>query len=168
MMQTALDTRTAHRTDAGDRTMSQPHPFDMDAFGLVRRFVEEVLARSPSGTPGRNIVDWATVEAAIAGSESYEHAIGRAVVIADRMCRGVFGDTGTESTPTPFITEPEIPPFFAFSVTDVAPDFGDESRYRTRVARRVARLLATLRTDKSPRVPAVSPEGQWSTPLPQL
>ena len=34
-------------------------------------------------------------------------------------------------------------PFFAFSVADVTPDFGDDSRYRRRAVRKLARILAS-------------------------
>ena len=73
----------------------------------------------------------------MADSSTLEQAIGRAVVVADQMSRGVLDDTQPGDSPS---LKPEDP-FFAFSVADVIPDFGDQSRYRTRVARRVTRIF---------------------------
>ena len=45
---------------------------------------------------------------------------------------------------------PPVPtedPFVAFSVAEAVPDFGDQSRYRSRVTRKVARNFGTGRTD---------------------
>ncbi len=87
-------------------------------------------------------IDWATVEASTSDCQTLEEAIGRAVVVAHQMSRGVFDDIqGAGSWPSYDANDP----FFAFSVADVAPDFGDESRYRKRVARKVAGILGTRR-----------------------
>ena len=123
-------------------------PFNIGSFDLVRKFVEHVVAKNASASLGdgrscRNAIDWEAVEASVADSSSFEQAIGRAVVIADQMCRGVFDDTHPGDASSSLKTEE---PFFAFSMVDVVPDFGDESRYRTRVARRVARIFGIRRT----------------------
>ena len=97
------------------------------------------------GTSGsaRQVVDWRAVDASVADSRSLEQAIGRAVVIADQMSRGVFDETHPGQPPSSLKA---AEPFFAFSMADVVPDFGDGTRYRTRVARKMARLLGTRRT----------------------
>ena len=124
-------------------------PFDVGSFDLVRKFVEQVVAKNTSGAMlgnGRsfgNAIDWEAVEASVADSRSFEQAIGRAVVLADQMCRGVFDDAHAGRSSSSLKTED---PFFAFSLVDVVPDFGDESRYRTRLARRVARIFGIRRT----------------------
>ena len=121
---------------------------EMDSFaigsvGLVREFVEHMVATGASAELGKRSIDWEAVEASVADARSYEHAIGRAVVIADQMCRGVFHDSGNVDAPSPPI---EQDPFFAFSMAHVVPDFGRRSRYRTRMAKNVARLFGSRRT----------------------
>jgi hypothetical protein len=122
--------------------------FDIGSFDLVCQFVEHVVAKNAAGLLGngrslRSAIDWEALEASVVDSNSVEHAIGRAVVIADQMCRGVFDDTHLDgSASSPNVEDP----FFAFSVANVTPDFGDESRYRRRVARKVTRLFRTRRT----------------------
>jgi hypothetical protein len=126
---------------------------DIGAFELVRRFVEHVAAKNVPGEAGdgrlgRVAVDWETVAASVADSRSLEHAIGRAVVVADQMARGVFDDSPVGDAPSlPDLDEP----FFAFTMADVVPDFGDDS-YRTRVARMVARIIRIRRTVVTPTV----------------
>jgi hypothetical protein len=113
-------------------------------FGLVRTFVEHLAAKNASEglesyRSSLRTIDWETVESSVADSRSFEQAIGRAVVIADQMSRGVFGDTHlAEAPPT------AENPFFSFSVADVVPDFG-ESRYRTRAARKLGRIFGGRR-----------------------
>ena len=169
MVNSALDMRTILSTDAsgpencpptitadssfpagvalpGD-TASASTPFDIRSFDLVRKFVEHVIAKNASAVHGnggssRNAVDWEAVEASVADSRSFEQAIGRAIVIADQMCRGGFDDAQLGETPSPLKVND---PFFAFSMADVVPDFGDERRYRTRVARKVGRIFGTRR-----------------------
>lgn len=128
------------------------------ALVLVREFVDRVLARSAHGMIGdahtpRHPVDWALIEASVSDCRSLEQAIGRALVIADQMCRGVFEYTHHRvAEPTPTIRDESTfatrddDPFFAFSMADAVPDFGDESRYRTKVARKVARVFGVQRT----------------------
>jgi hypothetical protein len=114
---------------------------------LVRKFIEHIAAQSRSAVPGSagalTRIDWDALEAAVGESSSLEQAVGRAIALADRICRGVSHE------PELFVTVPPDDavdqPFFAFSVADVVPDFGDGSRYRTRVARRVARIFANRR-----------------------
>ena len=114
---------------------------------LVRKFIEHIAARSQSSLPGSagagSRIDWDALEAAVAESSSPEQAIGRAIALADRICRGVSdgAELFVPVSPDDAIDQP----FFAFSVADVVPDFGDGSRYRTRVARRVARIFANRR-----------------------
>ena len=68
----------------------------------------------------------------VADSRTLEQAIGRAVVIADEMSRGVFDGAGlVDSAFSPNAENP----FFAFSMADVVPDFGGERRYRSRMSR---------------------------------
>ena len=171
MVKSALHTRTISSTDAGapqncssSTTTTDPpfqseethagesptaiDPFNIGSFDLVRKFVEHVVAKNTSGAVlgnGRsfgNAIDWEAVEASVADSRSFEQAIGRAVVLADQMCRGVFDDTHAGEASSSLKTED---PFFAFSLADVVPDFGDESRYRTRLVRRVGRIFGIRR-----------------------
>jgi hypothetical protein len=62
------------------------------------------------------------------------------------MSRGAFDYTQPRDSPASLKTED---PFFAFSMADVIPDFGDESRYRTRVARKMTRMFGTRSTPVS-------------------
>jgi hypothetical protein len=118
-------------------------PFNFESFELVRNFIEHMVAANRSALLGnrrsfRNDIDWPALESFVADCRSCEQAIGRAVVIADQMCRGVFDGSDSGDVSSSLKSED---PFFAFSMADVDPDFGDESRYRTRMAKRVARLL---------------------------
>lgn len=128
-----------------DTPRSATTPFDLSSFELVRTFVETVLFKSPSGDdlPHRHAIDWKAVEVAVSGSSTIEQAVGRAVVIADQMSRGLVVGAPLEGAPAGLSGDD---PFFAFSMSDVDADFGDESRYRSRVARRVARIVRPRRT----------------------
>jgi len=122
---------------------------DIGSFDLVRKFVEQVLKTNESTNPigdcpGRSVVDWETVVAAVADCDSLEQAIGRAVVIADQMSRGLSDGAQLQADSSRHNDEQH---FFAFSLADVDPDFGDESRYRTKVAKRVAQLLGLNRIE---------------------
>ena len=104
------------------------------------------------------------VEASVADSLSFEQAIGRAVVIADQMSRGVLDEAQLGNAPSSLGDAPlalgdaplalgDAPsssdagdPFFAFSMADVVPDFGGEHRYWTRVRTKMARIIGTRRT----------------------
>jgi len=125
--------------------------FDFESFELVRSFVEHVVATNAlagvgfGGSTGHTI-DWSALEASVADCNTVEQAIGRAVVIADQMSRGAFDYTQLPDSPASLKTED---PFFAFSMADVIPDFGDESRYRTRVARKMTRMFGTRSTPVS-------------------
>lgn len=126
-------------------------PYDIRSLELVRRFVERMetgresagaFPRSPTGS-----VDWTVINASIAGSATLEEAIGRAVVMADRMCRGVVaaegapdGDRSQTDGRMALASEDQ---FFSFSLTDAVPDFGDRSRYRTRMARRLTGVFGS-------------------------
>lgn len=148
--------------------------FDVRSLELVREFVEHLFdahaTRQSDDTLARHVVDWEMVEACISDCHSIEHAIGRAVLAADQMARGVF-DGGRlralrpaqgqaqEAAPALDVRGPQHPPhapsedaFFAFSVADAVADFGDESRYRTKVAKKVARVLRAQRTSVAPAV----------------
>jgi hypothetical protein len=117
------------------------------SFDVVRKFLEHLVVENAVGADGRvgsaqYEIDWAAVEASVSDCQTLEQAIGRAVVVADQMSRGVLdGIQCTDLWPAYDADDP----FFAFSVADVAPDFGDESRYRKRVVRKVAGILATRR-----------------------
>ena len=96
-------------------------------------------SRAPANSAGTpRPIDWRALEAAAAGSSSLEQAIGRVIARADQMCREVFdAPDSTVRTSTTMVVEP----FFAFSVADVMPDFGDDSRYRTKVTRWISGVL---------------------------
>lgn len=122
--------------------------FDIGSFELVRRFVEHMVSENASARLGnaqtaRLTIDWADMEASVADSSTLEEAIGRAVVIADKMSRGIRNCALLEDSPSSLKIDE---PFFAFSMADVVPDFGDGSRYRTRVARRATSIFGIRRT----------------------
>ena len=121
--------------------------FDIGSFELVRKFVEQVVAKNASTVLGsepssRHTIDWEELEASVADCCTLEQSVGRAVVLADQMCRGLFDQPERDDGPPPLGA---TDPFFAFSVVDVVPDFGDQSRYRSRVARRAAKILGLRR-----------------------
>jgi hypothetical protein len=135
------------RASVSNSLAEPPGSFDISSFELVHEFVEQVVApdaaASLEGSHARtNVIDWDVVKASVAHSGSFEQAIGRAVVIADQMSRGVFEHD-------PLVLLNSLPddgdPFFAFSVDDAIPDFGDESRYRSRMARRMGGVLKRTR-----------------------
>ena len=102
----------------------------------------EANASEVSQNASTTALDWELIRESVAGAPSVEHAIGRAVVIADRISRGAVDEATTATTALP---EPGEDPFFAFSVADAVPDFGDNSRYREWVIRRVGRLSRLAR-----------------------
>jgi len=169
--ESALQTRTKHLRNGDER---QQHPlvaagdvslppreevsgasptsaatFRVGSFDLVRRFAERILEQNAAPSPGnseRSVVgiDWSAVEAAVADARTLEQAIGRAVVIADQMSRGLSDDCQLRVLPTwPGVEDP----FFAFSMDDVVPDFGDGSRYRSKVRKRVAKIFGNRRAE---------------------
>jgi hypothetical protein len=102
-------------------------------------------ARQPEGDrDSPPAIEWELVTEAIGGAHSVEQAIGRVVVIVDQINRGarlnrdVLDDQG-QCLASPPVRDDD--PFFAFSVIDSLPDFGDQSRYRTRLAKKVGRML---------------------------
>jgi hypothetical protein len=126
-----------------DASATRTAYFDISAFSLVRTFVEQVIATGGSASSAdansrTAIIDWDVVGNSVACSASFEQAIGRAVLIADQMSRGVFQDESPEVSPS---SRQDAEPFFSFSVGNAIPDFGDESRYRTRVARKMGGVL---------------------------
>ena len=176
MVNSALDTRTIPPTDRSapgncpptippdssfqplvtlpGKCASANAPYDIGSFDLVRNFVELVIAKNASTLLGsgrslRSGVDWKAVEAAVADSPSFEQAIGRAIVITDQMCRGVFDSAQLDDAPSSQDDAPSSlktdDPFFAFSMADVDADFGDECRYRTLVAKRLGRIFGSRR-----------------------
>ena len=132
-----------YETTGAGHAVPAPDPFDFDAFGLVREFVEKVVVPGAAASLGEehahaHVIDWDVVRASVANSSSFEQAIGRAVVVADQMSRGIFA---YDPEGVPFASPDDAEPFFAFSVGNAIPDFGDESRYRTKVARRMGGIL---------------------------
>jgi hypothetical protein len=129
------------------RSGSPTSTFDIGSLDLVREFVEHVVTKNAlAGSmdhSSRHAIDWDALEASIANSSTLEQAIGRAIVIADQMGRGVFHDAPLAEVPTSLAKDD---PFFSFSMADVVPDFGDESRYRSRMVRKVARVFGSRRT----------------------
>ena len=118
-----------------------------ESFDLVQKFLKHLMVKNPEravggGGSARYKIDWATVEACTTDCQTLEQAIGRAIVVADQMSRGVFAGLQYANRWPPYDAND---PFFAFSVADVAADFGDESRYRKRVAKKVAGILGTRR-----------------------
>jgi hypothetical protein len=126
-------------------TPQRATPFDVSSFELVRTFAETVLCRDRSDDDVLRYhpIDWKAVEAAVSDCATIEQAVGRAVVVADQMSRGLVEGIPIEGASADPKRED---PFFAFSMADVDADFGDESRYRSRVARRVARFVRPRRT----------------------
>jgi hypothetical protein len=129
--------------------------FDVGSFAIVRQFVEHIMDKnattlSDDGERSLLALDWEAVEASISDSRSIEHAIGRAVVIADHTSRGLCDEyLLRHASPWPAFEDP----FFSFSMENVLPDFGDESRYRSRVRRKVARIFGTRRAAVGMAVP---------------
>ena len=63
------------------------------SFDLVRKFVEHLVVKNAAEGPETDgsrpyEIDWAEVEASTSDCQTLEQAIGRAVVVADRMSRG--------------------------------------------------------------------------------
>jgi hypothetical protein len=115
--------------------------------GIVRSFVEHLVAKRALEEPdnpssGCKPPIWETLVAAVSDSRTLEVAIGRAVVIADRLARGFVDEFESGEADTPRTADDS---FFAFTMVDVVPDFGD-SRYRARVSRRVAGIIGTRPT----------------------
>jgi hypothetical protein len=132
--------------------------FDIGSFEMLRGFVEQVvaqnqLARVGNGQGAPHLIDWSAVEGSVSEARSLELAIGRAVVLADQMSRDL-PDVAQPAPPPPLGTEEH---FFAFSVAGVAPDFGDESRYRAMVEKMVAKVLPHRR--RMTAVPAIARRG---------
>jgi hypothetical protein len=157
-------TLTVLRTVGSDPVGDQLHARGSDTtesevFDLVRAFVEHVIDEERDATGDvlapTQTVDWDAVRAAVADTRTLEHAAGRAVVLAlstprtatdAATCRKVVEEIEASATWDVRIDDP----FFAFSVADVDPDFGDESRYRSKVARRVARAMGMGRRPGEP------------------
>jgi hypothetical protein len=91
----------------------------------------------PGGPSAQPTIDWAAIRHGVAAAASLERAVGRAVVLAARSARGQdVGEPAGVMTLDPALVEP----FFAFSVSEVVPDFGDH-RPRTWLSHKVTRIL---------------------------
>jgi hypothetical protein len=123
------------------RSSTAGKAFDIGGFEVVRKFVEHLAAEHAKDGDDRSSagreVDWDALVGSLGGSTSLETAIGRAIVVADRLIREPSCD-GAEFDVFPVSTLED--PFFDFSMADVVPDFGPD-RYRSRVARRVANMI---------------------------
>jgi hypothetical protein len=112
------------------------------SFALMREFVEQQVLTSDGNSDTAfgavsSRIDWQVIEGLVAHCASAEEAIGRAIVIADQMARGVFDHSAWLlhlQAGSPGAA------FFSFSVTDAVPDFGDRS-YRNRVSKRMGRAF---------------------------
>lgn len=118
-----------------------------DTFEVFRDFVEHVVNTKISDAPGKSPrvlrpLVREVIRTAVADAESIEQALGRAVVFADRMNREDIVKV-IDGASEPVIKDNEA--FFAFSVADALPDFGDQSRYRTRLTKKVTRMLKPRR-----------------------
>jgi hypothetical protein len=136
------DTAKAH-----ERSSRVGDFIDIGEFGMVRSFVDHLVAKQALEEPDnrssrRQPPNWETLVAAVADSRTLEQAIGRAVVIADRLARGLVDEFDWDEVGTPRAIDDS---FFAFTMADVVPDFGD-SRYRARVSRRVAGIIGIRST----------------------
>jgi hypothetical protein len=119
------------------------------SFEILEEFVEHLaetgVSRAPVDDHGRTpTIEWDLAVEAIEDCASMEQAIGRALVVADQMNREVV--TGESVSPSPVQDED---PFFSFSVADSLPDFGDHSRYRSKLAKKVGRMIRTRRDEEA-------------------
>jgi hypothetical protein len=87
------------------RDPSNSEPDGPTEFKLAGEFVEYLFSReeaqghSNSSTDSRRrTIDWVAIEDAAAGSESPERGVGRSIVMADLLSRGVYEAPGSEST----------------------------------------------------------------------
>ena len=136
--------------DASTRLNGEPTSVEhCDGFDLLdpsleifHRFVEHLVIKSAKEPPDQAqrslLIDWAALRASAASCTSLEQGIGRALVAADLMSRGGFQCADAVELRT---DETTTNTFFDFSVIDATPDFGDQDRYRTRVARRLGSVL---------------------------
>jgi hypothetical protein len=131
-----------HTAKTPERSSPVGDFIDIGAFGIVRGFVDHLVAKQGFKEPdnpssGCKLPIWETLVAAVADSHTLEEAIGRAVVIADRLARGFVDEFESDEAGTPRAADDS---FFAFTMADAVPDFGD-SRYRARLSRRVAGII---------------------------
>jgi hypothetical protein len=146
----------AHCGHRAGPSLTVPAPradnFNPLRFEIFRDFVERVVVpNTPDGFGptygGLQGAPWEAIRSAVADSNSIEQALGRAIVFADRLQSEPIADVIDTTSET---TEHSNEAFFAFSVADALPDFGDQSRYRSKVTRKVAgvfrprRLVATV------------------------
>lgn len=150
-----MGTRTAspRHAKAPERLAPEGGKFDIGTFDLACKFVEHLFAEQskgavPDGSSVGAAVDWEILAASAADAPSHEVALGRAIVAADRLARGCSSHVEViEAAPSPSSTTDE--PFFAFTLTDVEPDFGDD-RYRSRVGRRIASVIGARHATVTP------------------
>jgi hypothetical protein len=126
-----------------------------NGFEILENFVDHLHTTGPlRGTVIEQncapSIGWDRAEEAIVDCTSIEQAIGRTLVFADQINKRVATHDG-RSTPSSTVRS-ENPafvrdedPFFSFSVVDSLPDFGDQSRYRSKLAKRVGRMLRPRR-----------------------
>jgi hypothetical protein len=131
-----------HTAKTPERSSPVGEFIDIGAFGIVRGFVDHLVAKQALAEPdntssGCKPPIWEILVGVVADSHTLEQAIGRAVVIADRLARGLVDEFDSDEAGTPRTADHS---FFAFTMTDVVPDFGD-SRYRARVSRTVASII---------------------------
>jgi spore germination protein YaaH len=115
-----------------------PEVFDIRSIDLVRQYVEHLAAKRTGFDcdgvqTSRAATDWDEICQCIAGSESLEEAIGRAVVVADLMSRGLY-----ESENGGKIDQEDSNHFFSFDNSTATAHFGDKTRLRTWINERVS------------------------------
>jgi hypothetical protein len=124
------------------------------AFELAHKFIEHLASEEDS--PARwsdHFIDWEIVESAMAGCTSLEHAIGRAIVTMNRIRSSASVPRTSNDAHLP---PPANDPFFSFTVSDTAPDFGDGSRFRAKIAKRMAAVLRIRGEDLEPSSPSLA------------
>ncbi len=113
--------------------------FDIQSMELVRQYIYHLASKATVGgigdLPGGGAIDWDVIRDSIAGSQSVEEAIGRAIVVADLMSRGAykgeFGEVGAGASQN-------SNRFFAFDNSNVNAQFGEKTRFKTWIAERAS------------------------------
>jgi hypothetical protein len=80
---------------------SSSEPDVVKSLDLARRFVDFLFARTATPKSGKTSDrpkpgprDWEILQAAVANTSSLEQAVGRSIVVADLLARGVYQDLG--------------------------------------------------------------------------
>jgi hypothetical protein len=125
------------------------------SFEILEKFVDHLKSTGPlRGTVVEQncapSIEWDLAEEAIVHCTSIEQAIGRTLVVADQINKRVATHDGRNTSSSTVRSENpasvrDEDPFFSFSVVDSLPDFGDQSRYRSKLAKRVGRMLRPRR-----------------------